>query len=34
MSGTFVLSLDKELVWGSIDRTPEQWNRRIPTPGA
>ena len=31
MSGTFVLSLDKELVWGSIDRTPvEEWRRRHP----
>jgi peptidoglycan/xylan/chitin deacetylase (PgdA/CDA1 family) len=31
MIGTFVLSLDKELVWGSVDHTPvEEWRRRHP----
>jgi len=31
MTGTFILSLDKELVWGSIHHTPvEEWRRRHP----
>jgi len=31
MTGTFILSLDKELVWGSLDHTPaEAWSRRYP----
>src|SRR5688572_22286936 len=31
MAATFVLSLDKELVWGSVDHTPvEEWRRRHP----
>jgi len=31
MTAAFVLSLDKELVWGSVDHTPvEEWRRRHP----
>lgn len=31
MGAAFVLSLDKELVWGSVDHTPvEEWRRRYP----
>src|SRR5579859_7458640 len=33
MTPTFVLILDKELVWGSLDHTsPEAWSRANPDP--